>query len=387
MKPELSLRIAEVLPEIQRDLSLSDYWSFQDRIIGTKDFSMLNPKDKLIITRYESGGERSENEIETRTHDHVPAIKNQFDEESQGIVTTQQGMLQNTIVNIEEQVALAVLNKVTKNAFEEQSDIISDREKQDITDELALAIAAFYGVILPTYAKATMSRRAAEFGLFGNFKFNNEVKAYIKRISAKAAESHMNTILEDLRGAIKETYDEQVKSSLKTLVQGEASKLPPEEGAKLLSTPVRKDSDIYRLAQKKALEGSGQQEVIRAVKNEYKDISTNRAKAIARSETNRVFSQSQYEADKQFIRQNGLESRAYKKVVTRSGSPCAICRSEAAKPPIPFDQPFADIGDELTANYEENGKTKILKQKVTYETIQAGNFHTNCSCIYQLIIM
>lgn len=319
--------------------------------------------------------------------EHIPAIKNQFDEESQGIVTIQQGMLQNAIVNIEEQVSLAVLNKVTKNAFEEQSDIISEREKQDFIDELALAIATFYGIILPTYAKTTMNRRAAEFGLFGNFKFNSDVKEYIKTISAKAAESHMNTILEDLRGAIKETYDEQVKSSLKTLIEGEAAQLPPEQGAKLLSTPIRKDSDIYRLAQKKALEGSGQQEIIRAVKNEYKDISTNRAKTIARTEVNNVFTISQYEADKQFIKQNGLEARAYKKWITRSSNPCALCLAKAAEPPIPFGDPFAVIGDEVSGSYEENGKIKVLKQKISYEDVYAGDLHPNGSCTYQLIIM
>lgn len=384
MKPELSLRIAEVLPEIQAALSLSDYWDFQDRVIGAKDFNMLNPKDKLLITKYGGGGQRSES-LEV-THDHLPAIKNKFDEESQGIITTQQGMLQNAIVNIEEQVSLAVLNKVAKNAFEDQSDIIPDSEKKDLTEELALAIGTFYGIILPTYAKATMSRRAAEFGLFGNFKLNNDVKAYIKRISGKAAESHMDTILEDLRGAIKTTYDQQVKVALKTAVETEASKLPPEEARKLLAGPIRKDSDIYRFAQDKALEGSGRQELIRSIKNEYKDISTNRAKAIARTETNRVFSISQYEADTQFIKQNNLEGKAYKKWITRSDQPCRLCLQEAAKPPIPFSEPFYSLGDEVSATYQEAGKTRVLKQKITYETIEAGNLHVNCSCVYQLII-
>lgn len=385
MKPELSLRIAEVLPEIQRDLSLSDYWSFQDRIIGTKDFNMLNPKDKLLITKYENGSQRSESL--DMNHGHLPAIKNQFDEESQGIITTQQGMLQNAIVNIEEQVSLAVLNKVAKNAFEEQSDIIPDGEKKDLTEELALAIGTFYGIILPTYAKSTMSRRAAEFGMFGNFKLNNDVKAYIKRISGKAAESHMDTILEDLRGAIKTTYDQQVKVALKTAVETEASKLPPEEASKLLAGPVRKDSDLYRFAQEKALEGSGRQEIIRSIKNEYKDISTNRARVIARTETNNVFNISQYEADKQFVKQNGLEGRAYKKYITRSDNPCQLCLAKAKEPPIPLDKPFAAIGDEASATYTEDGKTKVIKQKITYEDVYAGDIHPNGACGYQLIIV
>lgn len=321
-------------------------------------------------------------------HEHIDAIKNQFDDQTQGIITNQQGALQNVVVGIEARVATAVLNKVTKNQFETQSDIIADDDKEAFTTELEIALAAFYGIILPLYAKTTLSRRVAEFGLFADFKLNTEVKSYIKSVAKKASESHINTILEDLLSTIQKTYEQQVAKTFKVLSEAEASKLPEADRESFLKslTAKGKDSDIYRLAQKKALEGSGQQEIISAIKKEYNDIANNRAKTIARTETARAFTSSQYQADKQFIQQNDLQGKAYKKWVTRSSNPCPLCLSKAAQGPIPFDTPFANIGDEVSATYEQDGKTKVLKQKVTYETIEAGNLHVNCSCIYQLII-
>ena len=317
---------------------------------------------------------------------HLPAVKNQFDEDQQGLVATQQGYLQNTIVNIEERLTSAVINKVSKNEFESQTDILSQQEQNDFEDELEMALAAFYAIIIPLYASNVLGRRSVEFGLTGEFKLNNAVKEQINSMANKAAASHINTVLNDLLKTIKATYDKRVQTELRGLLEAKAAKLPASEAEEFLKKPVNKASDIYKLAQRKALEGSGQQEIISAIKQEYKDISTNRAKAIARSETNRAFAQSQYQADAQFIQQNNLQGRAYKKWITRSGNPCALCAAKAAEGPIPFNQAFANLGDELTATYEEDGKTKVLKQKITYETVQSGSLHTNCACIYQLII-
>lgn len=337
--------------------------------------------------------EDKQNQTDTTTqavedkHIHLGAIKNQFDEQAQRIINTQEAMLQNVIVNIEESLSLTVLNRVTKNAFENQDDIISEQQRKEYINELELALAAFYGVILPTYAKTLLNRRISEFGLFADFKLTRDVKAYIKEIAAKGAESHIDTIISDLFKAIRETLDIRIKAELQTLMEAEAAQLSPEQVKELMSRPVTKDSEIYKLAERKALTGAGQQEIISAIKSEYKDISTNRAKAIARTETNRAFTQSQYQADRQFIKQNNLEGRAYKKWVTRSGNPCAICRSLAGAAPIPFSNNFANLGDELSATYEDNGKVKVLKQKINYEALSAGNAHVNCQCIYQLIIM
>lgn len=306
-------------------------------------------------------------------HDHTPAIHNQLAQDEQGTLGAQQGMLQNAIVNIEEKLVASVLNKVTKNQFEEQSDIISEEEKEAFENELEIAIAAFYALILPLYARNVMSRRLTEFGKFGDFKLNNDVQTYIKTTAKKASESHINTIVDDLLKTTKKTYDNLVQRAVEAIKGG------PEGAGKT-------DDQIFKLARKKALEGAGQQEIASAIRKEYTHISANRAKTIARTETNRAFTQSQYQADKQFIKQNNLEGRAYKKWITRSGNPCALCQAKAAQAPIPFDKAFAELGDEITAVEEVDGKTRVLKQKITYETVEAGNLHVNCSCIYQLIV-
>lgn len=305
-------------------------------------------------------------------HDHVGLIKNEFDEESQGIISSQQGALQNTVGQIEAQVTNAVINRLTKvkNNFDEQSDIISEREKKDYEQELEIALAAFYGILVPLYATTVLNRRVKEFGKFANFKLNNEVKAYIRGVAGKASESHINTIVEDLLGTVKKTYDDLVQKELAAIA---------DTGRKVT------DADL-KLARKRALEGKSQAQIVSEVKKKYTEINAVRAKAIARTETNRAFTQSQYQADKQFIKQNKLEGKAYKKWITQSDNPCPTCLDLASRPPIPFDVNFADLGDEIVTTYKEDGKTKVKTNLVSFEPLTAGNAHVNCSCKYMLII-
>lgn len=276
---------------------------------------------------------------EEEADNHIHAISNLFEDES-GIVTQQQGVLETAVRNIEEQTALAVMSKVTKNDYDSESDIITASERKRIESELTTALAAFYLVIIPLYARRTMNRRSKEFTMAGIFQVNAEVKRYVKQIASKSAASHIDTILDDLLRAVRET----------------------------------------------ALEGASQQELINAIRSKYNEITSNRAKAIARTETNRAFTQSQFQADKQFIKQNKLEGRAYKKWITRSSNPCPLCLEMASRPPVPFNQDFLDFGDTLTVTYEDDGKTRVVKQKIDYEPLEAGNLHTNCACKYQLII-
>lgn len=299
--------------------------------------------------------------------------KNEFDDEAQGIIAHQQGALQNAIVGIEARVTNSVLNKVTSNKFDDQSEVMNDNDKKEYEKELALAIAAFYTVILPLFAKSAMSSRLKEFGLTGNFKLNKDVKIYIKSVAGKASTSHINTIINDLLKATKNEYDRLVHKGAEDLASAEGRAVT--------------DADLV-LARKKALQGASQQEIVKAIKNEYAgNIAPNRAKAIARTETNRAFTQSQYQADVQFIEQNNLQDRAYKQWVTRSDNPCPICQQLASEPPIPFNRNFADLGDTLKATYRDDmGRTKVLTQLVNFEALEAGNAHVNCSCIYKLVI-
>lgn len=271
---------------------------------------------------------------------HIEAIHNLFEQEESGIMTQQQGALENAVKNVEEQTTLAVLNKVTKNAFDSEGDIITASERKRVESELETALNAFYLILVPLFARRMLNRRQKEFGMNSVFSMNTEVKKYIKEISAKTATSHINTILDDLLRAVQET----------------------------------------------SLSGASQQELINAIRSQYTDISRNRAKAIARTETNRAFTQSQFQADKQFLKQNKLEGQAYKKWITTSDNPCPLCQEMASRPPVPFKQDFLTFGSELSVTYEEDGKTRVQKQRVDYEPLEAGNLHVNCGCKYQLIV-
>lgn len=271
---------------------------------------------------------------------HFQSIHNLFEENESGLLTAQQGALENAVRAAEEQTTLAVLNKVTKNDYNEDSDIITESERKRIERELDTSLEAFYLVLLPLFARRMMNRRQKEFGLNAVFSMNREVKSYVGKVSSKAAQSHMNTILDDLLRATREA----------------------------------------------AASGASQQELINAIRSKYNEISLNRAKAIARTETNRAFTQSQFHADKQFLKQNKLENRAFKKWITTSDNPCALCQEMASRPPVKFKEDFLDFGSELVVTYQENDKTKVLTQKIDYEPLEAGNLHVNCGCKYQLIV-
>lgn len=277
------------------------------------------------------------------SHSHdVPVIYNEFEDDDKQLVEAQQASLQNSVVNIEQKLVSAVINRVTKNQFDEQKDIINKTDREEVENELELVLAAFFVVIIPLFANTVLRRRTKEFNKLGFFSLNKRVRKYIKGISGKSAASHVDTVLNDLLATVRES----------------------------------------------ALRGDSEQQIIAAIRQKYSvSISKNRAEAIARTETNRAFTTAQFEADAQFLAQNDLTAKAYKKWITRSDNPCAFCLNLAAKPPIPFETNFADLGDVLTATVElEDGSKSVRKLPINYEALEAGNAHPRCSCVYQLII-
>jgi hypothetical protein len=260
-----------------------------------------------------------------------------------GIQQQAQASLQNSIVNIDNQLLMAVANKVgaTKNDFEQEDDIITKKDRKEAERELNTALIAFYGIIIPLFAYNVLSKRLEETGLTGTFSVTPDVNRMIKNFASMASESHVSTLLESMT----------------------------------------------KQAQKDALAGLPRKQIADNLINKFGDeIAKSRAVAVARTETNRAFTMSQYSADKQFIKQNGLEQRAFKQWVTRSDNPCPFCQAMAEQPPIPFNEPFASVGDELTATADVDGKTVVRKMTMGYADAEAGNLHVNCGCEYELII-
>ena len=268
--------------------------------------------------------------------------KNQFEEESQGVVKEQQGALQNAVVAIETQLSAAAINRVggstdknsvVKNQFEKESEVVTETEKKDAVNELFIVLLGFYGIITQIKGGQTMRDRAGQFAMIGFFKLNKKVKDAIKVSADRAANSHINTI----------------------------------------------SNDLHRVAREGALRGDSRKQIASSLQNEYATtISTTRAEAIARTETNRAFTLAQFEADEQFIEQNNLQGRAFKKWITRSDNPCPFCLQLASEPPIPFDRNFRNFGGTVVAG----DQTLDLQ----YDDLAAGNAHVNCSCVYELII-
>lgn len=264
----------------------------------------------------------------------------------EGVIKDQESMLQNSLVNIEQQLAVAAVNRIpkviknnkAKNDIDEESDLITKSEKRDVKNQLILVLSAFYGIVTTIQGNEVMKDRIEKYGGEGKFILDKITKEGIKRTAELVAESHINTVA----------------------------------------------NDLYKVAREAALEGKSQQEIISIVKTKYShDISEVRAKAVARSETNRAFTMSQFEADRQFIQENGLEERAYKRYHTRSSNPCAFCQSLAAQGLIPFHEAFVKVGGQVRAKIDG----KEVTFNVTFDNVFAGNLHTNCSCDYELVIL
>lgn len=292
-------------------------------------------------------------------------------------VEAQTSNLQAVAVNVESRIAAAVIDKVTNNAFESEDDIIDAKARQEAEQELELALRSFYTVLLNLWAQEAMKQTMERFGLGGTFRMDKAVRDYITETAQKTAASHVATVVGDLHQTIQITARRLIDEEVKRL-----KGLPEIPGI-----PDKGDKAIYELARRTALAGAGQEEIVRAVRQEFQQMSKTRAVTIARDQAMRAYNRAQYEADREFVAQNGLEAQAYKRWVTRSGNPCPFCRAQAARGLIPFSQPFVELGTVLTETYEKkDGTTGVRKLSVDYEEAVAGNLHTNCQCKEELVI-
>lgn len=315
--------------------------------------------------------------IDNKRHVHsdnvvAPAIYNELDLTSQTFMEQSQAALKNAVINVEHQLVTAALNKVTKNDALSDNDIIDFSDRTESTGHLRTALQAFYDTVIPIAAVSAMKQRTKEFNMLGTFKADTAVNDYIHLTATRAADSHVETVLGDILNTVRDTEER--------LVQGELKKIETKPG----QTPEEK----LRLARSLALEGPGREKLAAAIRQEYSDtISKVRATTIARTENVRAFNRAQFEADRQFLNQNDLMHRAYKKWVTRSDNPCPYCTAKAAEPPIPFMDAFARVGDVLSAPFELADGTQAVRQmKVGFEDCMAAEIHPNGQCKYQLII-
>jgi hypothetical protein len=226
-----------------------------------------------------------------------------------------------------------VINKVDKNLYDEASEVIAARDRKEQERELVNALLVFYSLVVPLQAQSVMQRRSQEYGKPGTFSMDRVVRHAIDQSSSKAADSHVSTILEDLRQTVKQTMiaegdisriaeavakkypsvtAEELKASVREAAKGGKR---DSEIAQSLRTKYKDASfeDLLAGVREAALKGAEHDQLVKAIRQEYSHISQTRAKVIAKSETNRAFSMSQFHADRQFLDQNGWTAQAYRK--------------------------------------------------------------------------
>jgi hypothetical protein len=244
------------------------------------------------------------------------------------------GSLQNTVQLIEQKLVAVAIRNVRKhvNDITSESDIIPSIDKTDITGQFKTDLSDFYNVIMQLKGSQVVRDRVGQYNLSAEFVIDKVIEQYIKETAIKVSGSHIDTI----------------------------------------------SHELYQLARESAAAGKSQYQIEDDLRTAYANISRDRAKLVARTETNRIYTRSQFEADRQFIEQNDLQEKAYKVWHTRSGNPCPGCKSLEDEGEVPFNANFRDLGGEV----EADGRI----YKINFESLEAGNLHPNCSCDYELIV-
>lgn len=324
---------------------------------------------------------------------------NALEADTRDIVKAQENKLRDGVANIERDMVEASVNRVSKNFLDENSDVITETEQANFEKELMALLIAFYINLFPIFGRQLMAQRSTEYGVVVPYEVTKEAQKYIEKMAEKTAQSHIATVTTDILRAAQLAYYDATMDNLVAKVQAELAagntniqKLLP---ANPTAVQIRRAAEagkfdslsIYADAQRLARQGAGRAEIVRSIRNKYQQISKNRATTIARTEAARVFNQSQYEADRQFLINSGLMSKAYKQLRSRTGTPCEYCQMLINMPPIPFEKNFADLGTHLTVTEtNDNGDVKVKKLPINWEPVSAGNVHPNCSCEYVLIV-
>ena len=306
-------------------------------------------------------------------------------------------------------------SKLSVNAFDYE-DIRTEEQEDTIYNKIKNALRKYWFLILPLVGKERIIEdknsikiskednpdlteeeiqekneeiKKAEVNLLGTKK----VKDYIEQVSEKAAKSHTNTIYKTILDAVNKAENKILrnlfaKEYVEQFKQGEDKwfKSKPTEKqikSKLNNENFIKDNQkLYDSVRKKIEEGFSREEIQRAIRKEYVDLSRTRANILVGNEMARSITSSQYVADYELLRKTNMLDKAYKRLVSSTGNPCPVCKALIDKGDIPFSDPFLELGD--TIQVENDGKTTTFT--CNYETIESGVVHCNCHCDYQLII-
>lgn len=306
-----------------------------------------------------------------------------------------------SVTRVDNQLLQQYIQAIQDGDYKKAEQILEKAEESQQQHTLAFALLTIGVILLPLYAKQRIQSLFAKFGLHTVFAQTTGGQKALKEQADKGATSHVRTIAKDLKkslddaidgelttpsveAAVKDKYPEVAEIAI--AAEKKATTDKAQAGEKAYVKAVKNDQEIYSYARDLILSGASKDVVIKKLQENFSDVSKKRATVIAGNEANRVFTVSQFDADAQFLAQNKLTDKAYKRLVSNTGTPEAICKAIidiTAKKPIPFNQDFIKFGQTFTTKTED-GKT--LKFKPTYEHLKSGHIHVNCHCRYELLI-
>lgn len=362
------------------------------------------PKGNVTQDQQESGSETAQEGSSDKSNNSIEQVNNDVeslddknyrgngasDEDIKILNKAYKEFLKN-IRSVQREIIEEAASTVNQNSFTEK-DIMGDDKKESFVDKLVNFYKSYWWVLFPMFANILTNRRNNQFGQSYEFKVTNDIEDKQDKTAHEVAEGHIDTILKDVLKATNRTYDNMVENEAVNLISKDYDKdsgkyvdyFVAKPNAREIVDAIRntdildKHKAIYRKAQELALQGNSRRQIIKTIRSEFNNISKIRATTIARNETSRIFNQSQYDADIQFLKSINKLSVAKKRLVSRTGNPCDICKSIIDKGPIPFTDNFVNKGDTI----EANGKTFVAN----YEAIGSGTVHVNCNCRYELVL-
>jgi len=288
-----------------------------------------------------------------------------------------------SVVRVDNQILAQYIQAIQNGSYAEAEAILNNAISSQQVQTLMFALLTIGTILLPIYARQRIQNLLVQFGLHTVFAQTPSSKQALQEQASKGAESHVHTIAKDLKNGL----DDAIEEELPTVRAGMEERFPQLKGKdqKDYLDDVRVNAEMYKYARQLVLSGASRDTVIKKLQEKFSDVSKRRAEVIAGNESNRVFTLSQFEADEQFLAQNKLTDKAYKRLVSNTGHPEAICKAiidATHARPIPFKQDFLPLNKEFKVKVDG----KMYKFTPTYENLRSGHIHVNCHCRYELLI-
>lgn len=298
------------------------------------------------------------------------------------------------LLDVHQRILNVSLQNITVNSFT-QTDLMPADISKDFSTEIGDFLKEYWLYIAPIFGLA-FTRADRLGGAHPEYVMSKEIRTFINERAKVSGKGHMETVLNDVLRASNKAYSQIMSNIAIQLIQEAYERNPDKFKDYFSKKPTKKqvqkaidntdileaNRKIYDKANKMALEGFSRDDIIKDIRQQFTEVSKNRATLIARHETSRAYVQSQYDADKQLLEVTGKLKNAYKQLYSRTGHPCAYCQELIDRGPVPFESNFLDKGDSI--DIVENGKKYTFT--ADYEDIVGGCLHPNCSCSYKLII-